>query len=86
MDAVWWLLLAVAVGWHLRQSVRNWQAASRLINDDIAAINCEHGRAVAALITQPLAQFLVMPHLNPSARCGAGADSGDMGPGSRTRC
>jgi hypothetical protein len=86
MDAVWWLLVAVSVVWHLRQSVRNWRTASRLIDDDVAAFNCEHGRAVAVLATQPLALFLVLPHLNMAERCGVGVGRGGTGPSSRTRC
>lgn len=86
MDAMWWLPPAVVAGWHLRQSVRNWQAASRLIDDDAAAINCAHGRAAAVLLTQPHAPFLVIPHLSTRAdAAGAGADRGDIGPGTHTR-
>lgn len=42
MDVVWWLLVAVAVIWHLRQGIRRLRAVSKRIDADIAAFNRAH--------------------------------------------
>jgi hypothetical protein len=46
MDIAWWLLLAVAAVWQLRQGIPRLRAASRSIDDDIAAFSHAHHRAV----------------------------------------
>ena len=61
MDGLWWPVLAVAVGWQLRQCVRRSQAVSRLIDDDVVAFDCEHRRAVAVMLSEPLLLFMVSP-------------------------
>ena len=43
MEVVWWLLLTIAAVWQLRHSVQCLRAASRRIDDDIAAFNSASG-------------------------------------------
>lgn len=44
MDAMWWLLVTVAVAWHAREAVRHWRIVSRRIDDDVATLNRDPAR------------------------------------------
>jgi hypothetical protein len=50
MDVAWWLVLAVATGWQLRQGLHRFRTASRRIDSDIATLHRDHPRPVSLMV------------------------------------